>query len=337
MGNFLMKFKCLPLFFAAVIFLNSCVDKPIVEEEKSRTEPDVHFAGIRSCYLGFGDNKRGTRDFPTPDEAVAVMKNIAKKFGENTIPSAVWIIGGIITMHNLDYDVCPHTNDSAFCRLEFPENPESPTNDPMYIRFSDTDKHTPYLEKFDKEGIKVYLQVEPGRAKMEELIRLCLDKYGHHPSVAGFGVDVEWYPSNGETNGPGEKIHTPLTPSHLKDLDSLVKLYNKDFKVMAKHFNANYVGGKSVGDVIYINSSQWYDNLNELAVNFANWADRFYPNEVGYQLCYPDDYGWWKNLNDPIKDISKAIFNKMKNKDQKINIYCVDFSIRWEEFDDLWK
>ena len=317
-----MKLKFLPLFFAAGIFLNSCVDKPIIEEEKNRTEPDVHFAGIRSCYYGFGDNARGERKFPTPDEAVAVMKNIAKKFGDGTLPSAVWIIGGIITMQ-----------DNAICRLEFEE---TATNDPN-IEFNNYDKHTPYLNKFDEEGVKVYLQVEPGRAKMEELIRLCLEKYGHHPSVAGFGVDVEWYPSDGETNGPDEKVQEPLTQSRLIKLDSLVKSYNPNFKVMAKHFNANYVGGRPVSDVIYIHSGQGYGSMSGLASEFASWADRFYPNEVGYQLGYPDDYKWWKSLNDPIKDISKAVFKIMKNKDQKINIYWVDFSIRWEEFDDLWK
>jgi hypothetical protein len=329
-----VKFKILFLFSAA-FFLFSCVDDPIDLPEPP-PEPDVHFAGIRSCYYGFGDNERGTRNFPTPDEAVAVMKNIAKKFGEETIPSAVWIIGGIITMHEFDND-CPHTNDSAFCRLEFPEDPESPTSDPLYIRFSNEDKHTPYLEKFDKEGIKVYLQVEPGNADMKELIRLCLNKYGHHSSVAGFGVDVEWYPSDGRTNGPDAGLQTPLDTNFLKEIDALVKNYNPQFKVMAKHFTQSYVGSKPVSDVIYIHSGQDYNNMKALVSQFANWANRFYPNEVGYQLGYPADYDWWKNLKDPMKEIGDAIFNEMNNKEQKINFFWVDFTIRWEKFDDLWK
>jgi hypothetical protein len=48
------------------------------------------------------------------------------------------------------------------------------------------------LTLFDEMGAQVWLQVEPGNAPVEDLIHIVLERYGHHPSVVGVGVDVEW-------------------------------------------------------------------------------------------------------------------------------------------------
>jgi hypothetical protein len=107
---------------------------------------------------------------------------------------------------------------------------------------------------------------------------------------------------------------------------------------MAKHFVPSYVGNSPVSDVIYINSSQQLSSINVFAGNFANWADTFYPNEVGFQIGYHTETDiWWRQLDDPMKEMTDAIFKRMKNKDQKISVFWVDFTIRWKEFDDLWK
>jgi len=325
-----MKTQNLSLLAALSLFIAGCqsdqtpppAPAPATPTCNSRTasKGGVKFAGIRSSYYGFGDENRRP-NFPTPDEAATVMKNIAKKF--SATPSAVWIVGGIIG------------ND---CRLEFEE---TPTNDP-HIKFTGTDKHTPYLNKFDEIGAKVYLQIEAGRADMKELIRLVLEKYGNHRSVAGFGIDVEWYPSDGETNGPGEKVQVKLDTTHLKELECLVKSYNPQYKIFVKHYNAAYVGGKPVGDVVYINDSYGFPGLTDFATEFAKWANNFYPNEVGFQIGYSgdnkQDYNWWSELKKPMEEMVEAVENKMKYGDkQTVNVYWVDFTIRWKEFDYLWK
>jgi len=69
------------------------------------------------------------------------------------------------------------------------------------IHFSGSDQNEQYLNYFDSKGMKMILQVEPGQADVSTLIRLVLDKYGHHPCVTGFGVDVEWLQFNGNPAG----------------------------------------------------------------------------------------------------------------------------------------
>ncbi|MDR0304250.1 MAG: hypothetical protein LBH98_05725 [Chitinispirillales bacterium] len=311
------------LIAMAAMFFAACVGPEIPQDTVPTVKGGVKFAGIRSSYYGFADStgKWETSNFPTPEEAATVMKNISKKF-DDAVPSAVWIVGGI------------HGKE---CRLEFEQ---TQTNDP-YIKFANQDKHTPYLNKFDEIGAKVYLQIEAGRANMKELIRLVLDKYSHHPSVAGFGIDVEWYPSDGDTNGPDEEVDEKLNTNDLIEFEALVKSYNPDYKIFVKHYNAAYVGGKPVGDVVYINDSYGFSGVNAFASEFANWANMFYPNEVGFQIGYAGDgntdYAWWSKLENPMEEMVKAINKKMKNKDQVINVYWVDFTIRWKEFDELWK
>ena len=324
-----MKAKKLLLLAALSLFIAGC-EQPQPPEPKNpscdtcaTSAGGVKFAGIRSSYYGFGNGSGGwdSRKFPTPDEAATVMKNIAEKF--DATASAVWIVGGI------------HGKE---CHLEFEP---TPTSDPN-IKFTGTDKHTAYLNKFDEIGAKVYLQVEAGRADMNELIRLVLNKYGHHPSVAGFGIDVEWYPSDGETNGDGEKVHVKLNPDSLKLLEARVKSHNPDYKIFVKHYDAAYVGGKPVGDVVYINDSYGFKGgLNSFASEFATWANKFNPNEVGFQIGYAGedniDYDWWSKLKNPMEEMVEAVRKKMKYRNQTVNVYWVDFTIRWKEFDYLWE
>lgn len=311
--------------------------------------PNIKYAGIRSSYYGFKD-ENGQQKFPTPDEAATVMQNIAKKFGDDVIPSAVWIIGGI---RQAKRDSDGNIIKDASCHLEF-EKPKKGTKD-KNISFSKSDKHTAYLNKFDEIGAKVYLQVEPGMANAEELIKLTMEKYGHHKCVAGFGIDVEWYPSNGYnertgdfgTNHYGNETDEPIDVKKLAKLEKLLKSYNKEYKLFIKHFDPKYLGNKPVGDVVYINDSFGFpEGIEQFADEFAEFANIFSPNEVGFQIGYTgwmkeydrtEDYVWWSKLNDPMKEMNDAVFRKMKNKNQQIDIYWVDFTIRWKEFEDLWK
>lgn len=302
----------------ATLFIG-CTGDPIPVDEPCDTcdtgsgEPSggsVVYSGIRSSYYGF-DN------FPTPEEAVKVMTNIANKIGGT--PSSVWIVGGI---HD--------TN----CGLEFP----NPTNKEYEnITFRDYDKHESYLTAFDNAGIKVFLQVEAGMANIFDLIDLVMAQYGHHKSVVGFGVDVEWYPSNGITNGVSGGINQKLTDTHLKEIDDYIKKKNKDHRVFVKHWVADYCGSKPVSDVIYINDSQGFggNQLNNMTSEFKKWADYFAPCDVGFQIGYPNDQSWWSAMSDPIQEINDAIKDRITS--QKVHIYWVDFTIQNSMFNDLWR
>lgn len=73
------------------------------------------------------------------------------------------------------------------------------------IRFEGEDIAEPYLEAFDRAGLKVTCRVEPMNADINTLIDIVMNRYKNHSSVIGFGVDLEWYKN---TCGDGGCIPT---------------------------------------------------------------------------------------------------------------------------------
>ncbi len=280
-----------------------------VSPKTGSTNP-VKFVGSRSSYYGFGS-------FPSPTQIASVYQKMAAKI-PGSIPSAVWIVGGI---------------DSSECRLEFP-NPTGKTY-PNIEFVESIDKHEPYLAEFDKIGAKVFLQVEAGMADMDTLIKLVMDKYSHHPCVAGFGVDIEWYPSTGETNGADGGINTKLTNEELRKWDAAVKKYNSSYRVYVKHWIPDYCGTGPVSDVIYINDTQGYSSASQLIREFGDWADYYAPNDVGFQIGYPNDSTWWSAMSDPLKEITEMINEEIST--QTSHIFWVDFTLNHPVLSEYWK
>jgi len=266
----------------------------------------LSFAGIRSSIYGFN------RKFPSPDEAANVILNVARKL-EST-PSAVWLVGTI--------------QDNGFCKLEFPASGKN-------ISSLKSDRHENYLSKFDEIGAKIFLQVEAGNADMKTLIDLVMKQYGHHKCVVGFGIDVEWYPSDGTTNCSDDGRKIPLDKKQALELDKHLKKYGKNYRLFVKHWEPQFLGDGPVSDIIYISDSQDLGDINSMVDEFAWWAEKFAPNDVGFQFGYNSDKSWWGPMDDPISQITNALKSKIKN--QKVHIYWVDFSIRDARFDDLWK
>ena len=121
---------------------------------------------------------------PDYDPGPAYWRDVGEKMAARfpgSVPSAVWIVGKV---------------KGQGCELAFPGHSASPL-----VTFSGQDGNEEALTLFDRSGFEVWLQVEPGNAPVEELIHLMLDRYGHHPSVVGVGVDVEWYKSVDEPEG----------------------------------------------------------------------------------------------------------------------------------------
>jgi len=268
------------------------------------------FSGIRSSIYGFAGGF-----FPSPDEAANLIKNVSKKLG-NTTPSAVWVVGTI------------QIQDGGVCRLEFPAHGRD-------IISIGQDRHEEYLKKFDEIGAKIFLQVEAGTADMKTLIELVMKQYKHHPCVAGFGIDVEWYPSDGKPNSSEEPQNFSLTNAKIEDLDAYLKTFGSHLRLFVKHWEPAFLGTGPVSDVIYISDSQELGSISNMAEEFEWWAGRFAPNDIGFQIGYNSDKPWWNPMKDPISEIAKELRSRIKN--QNVHIYWVDFSIRDGRFAELWK
>ncbi len=264
----------------------------------------VQYAGVRS-------SEYGIKPFPTKERWADMALNMVAKF-PGSIPTAVWIIGAI---------------DNGNCNLEFP----SDGNSYRHITFASQDKHETYLDYFDHHGIKVYLQVEPGQADVKKLIDIVLRRYGHHPSVVGFGVDVEWF----HVSASSANESTPIGNQMAHQWESKVKSYNSNYRLFLKHWLPSLMPSSYRGDIVFIDDSQGFSGLKEMVDEFDKWADSFPDNIVMYQVGYDvnvsgnNDFEWWHNLVNPPQVIGKAIAEEIHagNPDQDVGIIWVDFSL----------
>lgn len=263
-------------------------------EPPASVERRVAVAGARSSHYGI-------RPFPTPEEWVRVFEHIRQRFpGSGSV--GVWIVGGL--------------RERRGCRLEFPGeagiNPE--------ISFEDSDRHEPYLDAFDRAGIRVYLQVEPGLADPETLIDLVLSRYRHHPSVIGFGIDVEWH-REAEYPGWGKRVDDETA----RRWEVRVRAHKADYRLFLKHWDPRWMPPRYRGDLVFIDDSQELAGLQAMVEEFAAWGRTFAPNPVSFQIGYRSDAGWWCELPDPIGEMGRAICARVS---QPCGIVWVDFTLR---------
>ena len=253
------------------------------------------FAGVRSSNYGI-------KPFPEPPGWQNAIRKMTSYF-EGTTPCAIWIVGELARPRD--------------CHLFFPGD----GNQYPHVVFDPVDKHEKFLNYFDKAGIKVFLQVEPANADMNTLIDLVLGRYKHHPSVIGFGVDVEWYR---EADFPerGSKVDDVTA----QQWEYKVKSHDPHYRLFLKHWDAGWMPPGYRGDIIFVDDSQEFKRFDDMVIEFVNdWARRFYPNMVVFQVGYNSDKPWWKKLPDPPKTIGDAIRKRVK---QECGIIWVDFSLR---------
>lgn|GEM_PF-1201401 len=265
--------------------------------KKTLNLPNVRYAGVRSSAYG-------VKPFPGPIGWHRAIGSMQERFKDST-PFAVWIVGPIARPRH--------------CRLEFPSSIQSAAYN--NIVFLEQDKHEPYLDYFDKNGIKVFLQVEPGDADVPTLIDLVLNRYKHHPCVIGFGIDVEWYKS---AEKPEWGTRVDDIPAKL--WEERVKSHNPGYRLFLKHWDRRWMPPRYRGNIIFVNDSQMLKNVDAMKKEFVPyWADYFKPNAVFFQVGYPSDRKWWSKLNDPPSDIAAAIAGGIS---QEFGITWVDFSMK---------
>lgn len=293
-----MKLKLMISRFTLIVFLISTFVYCQTNDNKSNQEKSAS----KVIYAGTRSSSYGIRPFPVVAEWDNALKKMSSYY-EGSAPTAVWIVGEMAK--------------DAGCKLFFPSEGKS-YND---IVFSEEDKHEPFLDYFDEAGIKVFLQVESGKADMLTIMDLVLNRYKHHPCVIGFGVDVEWYKEN-ENPGWGMKVSDALA----EEWENKVKSFNKDYILFLKHWERDWMPPKYRGDILFISDSQEHADLNAMLDEFQNyWADYFKPNTVGFQIGYRADKQIWEKYTNPPCDLGKLI---VKDVEQNCGVFWVDFTLR---------
>jgi hypothetical protein len=213
-------------------------------------------------------------------------------------PAAIWIVGIL---------------DGEGTYLSFGCEPEDPNIHCGYV-----DINEKILTLFDEKGFEVWLQVEPGNADIDELIGIVLHQYKHHPSVVGFGIDVEWYKS---TSGPQGQ---PITDEEARRWVAAVRRHNPKYRLFLKHWEKDWMPPAERDGIFFVDDSQQFDSFEEMVSEFRAWGEAFAPAPVGFQYGYPTDKVWWQGLQDPPRDIGQELLEGIPNTQ---GLFWVDFTV----------
>jgi hypothetical protein len=243
-------------------------------------------------------NSYPNRQFPPPYYWSATAQSISAKF-PGTVPGGIWIVSLYIS--------------NGTTQLNFPSGGIVLPN----VNFISTDQNEAYLNHFDTTGINVWLQVEPGDANIDTLIHIVLNRYKHHPSVVGFGVDAEWYKSNAK-----------VTDSSAQRWDEKVRSIDTSYTLFLKHYGQSWMPLSYRGKIMFVDDSQDFsfasNPFNYMVNEFKSWGAKFSPNGSAFQYGYPKDSVWWKSYADPVKTIGDALISNIPTIR---GLFWVDFTI----------
>jgi hypothetical protein len=133
--------------------------------------------------------------------------------------------------------------------------------------YNQTDKVEPYLKKFDEDGLKVILSIQPNGADVADLIEIILSRYGHHESIIGVNVDIEW-----KLTG---------NPYHVSNKErdlwlNIIQSHDPEFKLFLTYFKDHTYFPDDAHDVVILfdgnNATQGklMKNYKELASHYTS-------------------------------------------------------------------
>ncbi len=170
--------------------------------------------------------------------------------------------------------VIAQAQDQNFSYVPFPsENSGYVTSD------NENDKVEPYLEKFDKDGVKVILSIQPNGADVSDLIDRILKRYGNHKCVIGVNVDLEWKLTGNPYHASNEERDI-----WLKKIQS----YNPGFKLFLTYYKDHTYFPDDKKDIVILYDGEG-DTQNQLMSEYKELASHYTSVGIytGYTSCTP--------------------------------------------------
>lgn len=249
------------------------------------------FLGCRSSefnYVGTTGSRYGLSPYPSKEKWTDILEVLSRDNKRN--PMILWVVGS-------------YTDKSIKFNFPGKDNPD------FKILYSDIDLNEEYLKFFDKKGIDVFLMVEPGDARINEVVKRAVNTYSHHSSVKGICIDLEWYRVN-ENNPFGTKLDSHSIKSllfHLKKEDPKLKL-------ILKHWNINNMDHYPSRDIVYLQSLEGVDSLGDVKDRYLIWYKKFYPSKVGVEAGFVKSSLYWSSLKNPLESFPLYIDRLTDNK-----------------------
>jgi hypothetical protein len=293
-----MRFRLLPFSIAGLLLVGcKLISTTTPNSPAAATSAAPSATSAPALGAGFRFSSYGPPYNPGPQYWADVGRKMASRFPE-AVPQAIWIVSVI---------GIPGTV------LSFPGSSED-----VLIHFMPEDANEEALTLFDRLGVEIWLQVEPGDAPVENLIDLVLSRYGRHPCVVGFGVDVEWFHSFAEPAGQA------VTDAEARAWVRLIRGYNPGYRLFLKHWESGMMPPMERDGLMFVDDAQEFESLDGMAAEFSSWGKAFAPAPVGFQYGYPADKPWWRDLADPPGDIGRAILEQTPNTE---GLFWVDFTV----------
>lgn len=319
----------------------------------SDQEKRYGWAGLRESFYGAtsdGFSNHPDKEvftFPSVAKYTKGIKETSTPFVTMTYRTSIW------NVTEVDYD-------TKGIIMQFAK-PANIPNDPLFTFTTSLGEHDfqmnhdAYLNKFDQDSFsRIFLGIEPGHANITKTIKLILDKYKSHASVAGISIDTEFYNYAGEwddkSQWPAHPCANPDKPESLlgcnekvgNDLalywDMLIKSYNPQYRLILKHWNPEALPPKYRGDIIFATDTQETGSLANHKSEFKIWGTAFSGNDVMLQAGYPADWSWIKKLSPDTTKLPRKMADEMRtvlDKRQGFGIIWVDFSMR-KTFPDIF-
>ena len=224
----------------------------------------------------------------SPSYWVNVTKQMASLIQGST-PGNIWAVGRVQI-------------SEGTCVLSFPSDQKYP-----HMSFQTEDWYEGFFTTFDENGIKVWLEVEPGFADIDQLIDVVLKHYGNHSCVQGFVVDLEWRWS------PNIKETVPVTDEEAGRWLDKIKFYNSDYKLFLIHWLTEVMPPTAREDIVFIDDAQNFEGLDSLVHEFKRWGENLSQTDVGYIFGYRRDIEWLSKLENPPKDVGSTLIQNIPN------------------------
>jgi len=262
----------------------------------------IEYAGFR---FSEGGVKKNYGKIPDGDSWVNLVNKMKRNFNSDAKPTVIVIVS--------------YNSNDVINTFGFPA-PKG-RKETKYIKYSSTDKYESILTTFDKKGVNVWLQVEPGDNDLNELADIVFQQYGHHSCVRGYGIDLEWWYRRSDRKG------SKLSDSYAKEVVQHVRSLkpSADLTVFAKHWKKEFMPPTYRDHMVFVNDSNGFSSMDRVKKEFGEWAQKFSSNTVFYQIGYKGDEKYWGS--NPVK-FAKDIINEVTKYNKHVGILWVDFTMK---------
>lgn len=258
----------------------------VVDNEGASASDDVTVEVWARIDAGFHYSLYSSAGEQPPEHWIDFAETMAGQFWQGA-PGGLWTVAHVFGRRPL---------------LTFPGTSSDP-----YIDFSAQDETEAVLSRFDEAGVGVWLLIEAGDASVEELIRLVLDRYGHHPSVRGVGVDIEWFRSFSYSDGKA------VTDTEARSWRDRVRSFDAEDRLMLIHWEQSKMPPNLREGLVFLDDSQGFRSLNAMLNEFAAWGAHFTPARTAFLYGFDSDRTWWSTISDPAVEIGRRILGRVPN------------------------